>query len=182
MVNPGMSGVTMNALIPRGPRRSSAPSVRAMARITVPGDPLETHALVPFRTQWSPWRTACVRSDAASEPASGSDSANAPSNSPRAIGRRYFCFCCSVPQRRIIWVGRELWTLIVTAAEQLAAGHRPEVFLLLLFGPPTQDHLGGEGVVDAHRDRRRATRRGPSAGGISASAVRSPNAGSSGWG
>ena len=85
----------MNVLIPRAPRRSSGESVRAMARMTSPLVPLDTHALVPFRIQSSPSRTACVRSDAASEPASGSDSANAPSNSPRAIGLRKRSFCSS---------------------------------------------------------------------------------------
>jgi hypothetical protein len=33
--------------------------------------PLDTQAYVPFNTQLSPSRTACVRSEAASEPASG---------------------------------------------------------------------------------------------------------------
>ena len=105
----------MNALMPRAPRRSSGESVRAMAMMTSALLPFVTHALVPLSTQSSPSRTACVRSDAASEPASGSESAKAPSNSPRAIGRRNFCFCASVPQRRIICVGSELCTLIATA-------------------------------------------------------------------
>ena len=60
----------MNALIPRAPRRSPGESVRAMATITPAAGPLETHAFVPFNTQQSPSRTACVRSEAASEPAS----------------------------------------------------------------------------------------------------------------
>ena len=76
----------MNVPIPRAPRRSSGQSVRAMARMTSPLVPLDTHALVPLKIQSSPSRTACVRSDAASEPASGSESANAPSISPRASG------------------------------------------------------------------------------------------------
>ena len=59
--------------------------------------PLVTHAFVPLSTQSSPSRTACVRSDAASDPASGSDSANAPSISPRAIGLRNRSFCSSLP-------------------------------------------------------------------------------------
>ena len=53
-----MSGVTMNVLIPREPRRSSDESVRAMARMTPAYAPPETHAFVPFRTQPSPSRMA----------------------------------------------------------------------------------------------------------------------------
>ena len=85
---PGMSGVTMKVEMPFRPRRASVLSVRAMARMTPAWVPLVTHDFVPSITQWSPSRTACALSDAASEPASGSDSAKAPSSSPRAIGRR----------------------------------------------------------------------------------------------
>jgi len=46
--------------------------------MTSPLVPLETQALVPLRIQSSPSRTAWVRSDAASEPASGSESAKVP--------------------------------------------------------------------------------------------------------
>ena len=80
--------VTMNALMPRAPRRSDGVSVRAITISTSASLPLVTHALVPLITQQSPSRTACDVSDAASDPASGSDSANAPSSSPRAIGAR----------------------------------------------------------------------------------------------
>ena len=100
--NPGISGVTMNALIPRAPRRSWGESVRAIARMTPPYPPPDTHALVPFNTQPSPSRTAWHVSDAASEPASGSESANTPRRSPRAIGLRYRVFCSSLPQRNSI--------------------------------------------------------------------------------
>ena len=111
----------MNAEMPRAPRRMAGASVRAMTRMTPAWLPADTQDLVPSSTQWSPSRTACVRSDAASEPASDSDNANAPSNSPRAIGARKRCFCSSLPKRRIICVGSELCTDIKTAADASAA-------------------------------------------------------------
>ena len=84
----------MNAPMPRAPRRV----VRRVGARHARGSRrrrcrCETHALVPLSTQSSPSRTACVRSDAASEPASGSESANAPSISPRAIGCRKRSLC-----------------------------------------------------------------------------------------
>ena len=94
--------------MPRAPRRSPGESVRAITMSTSASLPLVTHAFVPFSTQQSPSRTACEVSDAASDPASGSESANAPSISPRAIGARKRSFCSSVPQRRSICVGSEL--------------------------------------------------------------------------
>src|SRR6185437_11931929 len=111
----------MNAPIPRPPLRLSAVSVRACTRITPAYGPLVTHALVPLRIQSSPSRTACVDNAAASEPASGSDSAKAPSNSPRAIGLRKRCFWSSLPKVDSICVGSELWTLIITATDASAA-------------------------------------------------------------
>ena len=83
--------------------------------------PLVTHAFVPFSTQSSPSRTAWVRSAAASEPASGSDSANAPSSSPRAIGFRKRSCCAALPWRTSIVAGSELWTLIDTAIDASTA-------------------------------------------------------------
>src|SRR6185312_4387244 len=111
----------MNAPIPRPPLRLSAVSVRACTRITPAYGPLVTHALVPLRIQSSPSRTACVDNAAASEPASGSESAKAPSNSPRAIGLRKRCFWSSLPKVDSICVGSELWTLIITATDASAA-------------------------------------------------------------
>src|SRR6267143_851903 len=54
------------------------------------------HAFVPFSTQSLPSFTACARNDAASEPASASESANPASNSPRAMALSQRCFCSSV--------------------------------------------------------------------------------------
>ena len=55
----------------------------------------------PLMTHSSPSRTAVVRIAAGSEPASGSDSANAHDHSPVAHFGRKRCFCSSVPNRRI---------------------------------------------------------------------------------
>src|SRR5437667_215065 len=66
----------MNAPMPLAPLRSSGVSVRAIVMTTPACVPLETHAFVPLRTQQSPSGVACVRSDAASDPLSGSDSAS----------------------------------------------------------------------------------------------------------
>ncbi len=61
--------------------------------------PLVAQAFIPFSTQPSPSRTACARIPAGSEPASGSESANPTSSSPRASGFSHRCFCASVPWR-----------------------------------------------------------------------------------
>ena len=67
---PGKPGSTRKAVIPRGPLPGSTV---ANSVITPACEPLEHQSLVPLRTYRSPFRTAVVRSDAASEPASGSD-------------------------------------------------------------------------------------------------------------
>ena len=70
----------------------------------------------PLMTHSSPSRTAVVRIDAGSEPASGSDSANAGDFSPVAHGGRKRCFCSSVPNRRIGSVPSS-WTIRISALE-----------------------------------------------------------------
>jgi hypothetical protein len=55
--------------------------------------------LVPFSTHSLPFFTAVLFIAPASEPASGSVSANDPIHSPRAIIGRYFFFCSSLPKR-----------------------------------------------------------------------------------
>jgi len=66
---------------------------------------LVAHALVPFRTHSLPSFVACARSDAASDPASASDSANPASSSPRAMGFSHRSFCAAVPCFTSIVVG-----------------------------------------------------------------------------
>ena len=68
---PGNPGSTRNAVIPRGPLPASTVANSVM---TPACEPLEHQSLVPLRTYRSPLLTAVVRSDAASEPASGSES------------------------------------------------------------------------------------------------------------
>ena len=62
-----------------------------------------------------------MRSDAASEPASGSDNAKPHSRSPPAIGRSQRSFCAAVPWRSSIVAGIALWTPTVTATLASAA-------------------------------------------------------------
>ena len=57
---------------------------------------------LPLMTHSSPSGTAVVRIAAGSEPASGSDSANAGDHSPVAQRGRKRCFCSSVPNS---WIG-----------------------------------------------------------------------------
>ena len=83
--------------------------------------PLVTQAFAPFSTQPPSVRTACALRLAASEPASASLSANAPSSSPRASGFSQRCFCASLPQRSSICVGSELCTPIEIEAAPSAA-------------------------------------------------------------
>src|SRR5882672_6869273 len=79
------------------------------------------HAFVPFSTHSLPSFTACARSDAASEPASASESANPASNSPRAMALSQRCFCSGVPCFTSIVVGIALWMPTETAKAASAA-------------------------------------------------------------
>ena len=63
--------------------------------------PCVMKVLVPLSTQWSPSRTAVVRVPAASLPALGSVSAQAPSFSPRANGVSHRDFCASEPNMKM---------------------------------------------------------------------------------
>ncbi len=118
--NPGRSGVRMNAEMPFDLRRASGVSVRTIAMITPACVPLVTQAFAPSRIQSSPSRVACARMAEASEPASGSERANAPSSSPRASGLRKRCFCSSLAKFLSICVGSELCTDIITATDASA--------------------------------------------------------------
>ena len=57
----------------------------------------DDHTFCPFTIQSSPSRTAVVRSDARSEPASGSLKSWHQISSPRRSGRSHRVFCSSVP-------------------------------------------------------------------------------------
>src|SRR5438093_215041 len=111
----------MKVEIPLAPRRALGVSVRAMIimRSAVPA--FVAHALVPFSTQSFASFVACARSDAASEPASASESANPARSSPRAIGFSQRSFCAGVPCFTSIVVGIALWMPILTAKAASAA-------------------------------------------------------------
>src|SRR5213593_171495 len=118
---PLVSVGTMNVEMPLAPRRASGLSVRTMIimRSAVPA--FVAQALAPFSTQCFPSLIACDRSDAASEPASASESAKPASNSPRAIGFSQRSFCSGVPCFTSIVVGIALWMPIETAKAASAA-------------------------------------------------------------
>ncbi len=59
--------------------------------------PLEIHVLQPSSTQPSPSRRARIASAATSDPASGSDSANAAMASPRATSGSQRSRCAALP-------------------------------------------------------------------------------------
>ncbi len=61
--------------------------------------PLEIHVFSPSSTAWSPSTRAAHDSAATSDPASGSDSANAAMASPRATRGSQRARCCGVPAR-----------------------------------------------------------------------------------
>ena len=73
----------------------------------------------PLMTQSSPSRTAVVRIAAGSEPASGSESANAGDHSPEAQRGQPLCFCSSVPNS---WIGSvpSSWIMRISALEAQA--------------------------------------------------------------
>ena len=71
---------------------------------------------VPFRTHSSPLRTAVVRIDAGSEPASGSDRQNAGDHSPVAQRGSSRCLSSSEPA---CWIGSvpSSWTIRISALD-----------------------------------------------------------------
>ena len=78
-----------------------AESVRAKSRNVEACSPFVIHCLAPVIVQPSPFGSAFVRSEPASEPASGSVRAKAPMPSPRASGGTKRDRCSSVPKARI---------------------------------------------------------------------------------
>src|SRR6266566_7066897 len=111
----------MNVEIPLGPRRALGVSVRTMIIIRSAVPAFVAHAFAPFSTQSFPSFVACARRDAASDPASASDSANPASSSPRAIGRSQRSFCAGVPCFTSIVVGMALCMPMETAMAASAA-------------------------------------------------------------
>ena len=141
--NPGRSGVTMNAEMPRDLWASAIGVERAMTMITSAWLPVVTQLFVPVSTQSSPSRSARQVSDDASDPASGSLSANAPIFSPRAIGRRKRSFCSVVPKLSSICVGSELCTLINTAVDASATAISSSAIRYVTVSRPRPSHSSG---------------------------------------
>jgi len=96
-------------------------SERAITTMRSAVPPFVAQAFAPDSTQRSPSRTARVRSAAASEPDSGSDSAKPASASPRAIALSQRFFCAALPWRASIVVGMALWIESDTATLASAA-------------------------------------------------------------
>src|SRR6267143_4877905 len=111
----------MNVEIPLAPRRALGWSVRTMIIIRSAVPAFVAHALVPFNTQSLPSFAACARREAASDPASASDSAKPASSSPRAIGFSQRFFCAAVPCFTSMVVGMALWIPMETAMAASAA-------------------------------------------------------------
>ena len=77
--------------------------------------------LVPFNTHSPFSSTAVVWTPAASEPAPGSVRPQAPILVPLASGTRNFCFCSSVPARKIWFEQSELCAATVIPIEPSTA-------------------------------------------------------------
>src|SRR5436190_17217059 len=135
----------MNVEIPFAPRRLPGASVRTMIIIRSAVPPLVAHALRPFSTQPppDPSRTACACIDAGSEPASGSESANPTSSSPRASGFSQRSFCAGVPCLTSIVVGIAFWILIDTEIAASAAAISSSASRYVTPSTPIPSHASG---------------------------------------
>src|SRR5690242_6477054 len=106
--------------------------------------PFVAHALAPFSTHSFPSRAARVRSAAASEPDSGSESANPTRTSPRAIGRSQRSCCARVPWRTSIVVGIALWIDSETAMLASAAAISSSASRYVTESSPIPSNSSGE--------------------------------------
>ena len=98
-LNPGVPRSTRNAVMP--PRARFAGSVTAITSTTSARCAPLMYCLRPLRIQPPSPRVARVRIAAASEPASGSVSANEAFRVPVARPRTYLRFCSALPDRAI---------------------------------------------------------------------------------
>ena len=85
-------GVSVGTTKPR-----MVPSARAHTMATSATEPLVIHIFVPESTQSSPSRTAVVRIDPGSDPASGSVRPKQPISSPAAMPGSHCSRCSSEP-------------------------------------------------------------------------------------
>ena len=107
----------MNAVMPLWPSPASFIVNRTQTSAT---GPLVIQFLMPLMTKSSPSGSAMVFCAAASQPASGSESAKQPSSLPDASGTRNSCFCSSVPNLMIGSHTSELLTLMITPVDAQA--------------------------------------------------------------
>src|SRR3954470_11642351 len=99
---------------------------------------------VPLSTHSSPSRTAVVRIDAGSLPASGSLSANAGEHSPLAHLGSHCSFCSSVPNS---WIGSvpSSWTMRISALEAHARATSSTATLSINVPVPVPPYSTGNG-------------------------------------
>ncbi len=97
MVIPGRLRSTMNWLVPACRCSRSSGRVRQNRIMKWQWVALVVHSLVPSTRQPSPSRTALVRTEARSEPESGSLMPMQKKHAPAAIRGRIALFCASVP-------------------------------------------------------------------------------------
>ncbi len=102
---PGVPRSTMKAEMPFDPCERS---VTAMTTMMSPTRPCVVNVFAPLITQHEPARVAAVRIPAASLPEVDSVRPQAPIFSPRVSGTRNFCFCSSVPNKKMCEAQRPL--------------------------------------------------------------------------
>ena len=104
----------------------------------------------------SPLRTARVRAAPASEPEPGSVSPQPPSTSPLASRGRYFCFCASLPARKMCPVHSELCDAIVSPTDASArATSSSAIDVVVELHPRAAVLLGDLHAEQAHLAHRR---------------------------
>ena len=101
-VSPGLSRGTRNRLMPAY-LLGALGSVRAATMMVSASCAPLVKIFSPFRIHSPPASSARRRSAAASDPASGSVSAQAPVSSPRAMRGRKWRFCSSLPKAITDW-------------------------------------------------------------------------------
>ena len=107
------------------------------------------NCFVPEMRQPSPFASAAVRSEPASEPASVSVSAKAPISSPRASGGTKRERCSSVPKVRIGSVTALVWTATVTPTPASARESSSSTRMYERKSAPAPPYSSGH--ADAHQ-------------------------------
>src|SRR6185437_13003884 len=105
-LKPSMPRSTTSRLMPWAP---FSESVRATTMTRSDWMPFVMKVLAPLRTQWSPSRTAVVRTPCRSLPAPGSVIAIAPMHSPDAMPGSQRASCSSVPRSTMYGIAMSSW-------------------------------------------------------------------------